>query len=194
MFRHITFMKIIPSFLLLFLFGCSDSKQKSNNQTLDFGSFTIETPNGWTKIKAQGVDSYVGQIAIDNSDTVHFDLGWYSNKLNEYEPTIFDSSMIGSIDTSMVDTSEVIFVKNRNRVDPDQYKKNNVSWDTIDGRKVKIVFPRHSGIGTTGIYIDSLWQSGSDVDRFNLYGDNLKPTNEKLFLQALKTIKFNRTK
>lgn len=152
-------MKIITGLLFLFLIGCYDSKPKSDKQTLDFGSFTIETPNGWTKIKTQGVDSYVGKIAIDNTDTLHFDLGWYSNKLNEYEPTIFDSSMIASIDTSMVDTSEIIFVKNRALVDPDKYKKNNVSWDTIDRRKAKIVFPRQSGVGTTGIYIDSLWQS-----------------------------------
>lgn len=187
-------MKIIPGILFLFLISCTDSKPKSDKQTLDFGSFTIETPNSWTKIKAQGVDSYVGGIAIDNTDTLHFDLGWYSNKLYEYEPTILDSSMIGSIDTSMIDLSEVIFVKNRMRVDPDKYKKNNVSWDTIEGRKAKIVFPRKSGIGTTGIYIDSLWQSGSDIDRFNLYGDNLKPTNEKIFLQALKTLKFHKKK
>ena len=187
-------MKIIPGILFLFLISCTDSKPKSDRQILDFGSFTIQTPNGWTKIKAQGVDSYVGRIAIDNTDTLHFDLGWYSNKLYEYEPTILDSSMIGSIDTSMIDLSEVIFVKNRMRVDPDKYKKNNVSWDTIDGRTAKIVFPRKSGIGTTGIYIDSLWQSGSDIDRFNLYGDNLKPTNEKIFLQALKTLKFHKKK
>ena len=163
-------------------------------QTLDFGSFTIETPNGWTKIKEQGVDSYVGRIAIDNTDTLDFDLGWYSNRLYEYDATIFDSSMINSLDTSMIDTSEVIFVKNRMLVDPDKYRKNNVLWDTIDGRKVKIVYPRQPGIGTTGIYIDSLWQIGSDIDRFNLYGDNLKPTNEKLLLDALKTLKFHRTK
>ncbi|WP_153796271.1 hypothetical protein [Foetidibacter luteolus] len=187
-------MKIISGLLLLLFIGCADKNSKSDKQILDFGSFSIVTPNGWTKIKAQGVDSYVGRIAIDNIDTLHFDLGWYSNKLNEYEPTILDSSMISSIDTSMVDKSEIIFVKNRMRVDPDKYKKNNVSWDTIDGRNAKIVFPRKSGIGTTGIYIDSLWQSGSDVDRFNLYGDNLKPTNEKLFLEALKTLKFHKKK
>ena len=187
-------MKIVTGLLLLFIIGCTDSKPKSDKQILDFGLFTIETPNGWTKIKAQGVDSYVGRIAIDNTDTLDFDLGWYSNKLNEYEPTILDSSMIGSIDTSMIDTNEIIFVKNRMSVDPDKYKKNNVSWDTIDGCKAKIVFPRKSGIGTTGIYIDSLWHSGSDIDRFNLYGDNLKPSNEKLFLEALKTLKFHKTK
>ena len=76
------------------------------------------------------------------------------------------------------------------RVDPDKYRKNNVSWDTIDGRKAKIVYPRQSGIGTTGIYIDSLWVQGSDVDRFNLYGENLKPENEKKVLAALRTLKF----
>ena len=31
------------------------------------------------KIKEQGVDSYVGRIAIDSVDTLEFDLGWYSN-------------------------------------------------------------------------------------------------------------------
>ena len=193
MFREITFMKIIPGLLFFLIIGCTDGKPKSENHTLDFVNFSIETPNSWTKIKAQGVDSYVGRIAIDNIDTLDFDLGWYSNKLNEYVPTILDSNMIGSIDTSMVDISEVIFIKNRMRVDSDKYKKNNVSWDTIDGRKAKIVFPRQLGIGTTGIYIDSLWQSGSGIDKFNLYGDNLKPTNEKLLLQALQTLKFHKT-
>ncbi len=185
-------MKIALGLLLLLMIGCTDTNPKSDKQILDFGAFTIETPNGWTKIKEQGADSYVGRIAIDNDDTLDFDLGWYSNTLNEYEPTILDSSMIGSIDTSMVDVSEVIFVKNRMKIDPDKYKKNNILWDTIDGRKVKIVFPRQTGLGTTGIYIDSLWQSGSDVDRFNLYGVNLKPANEKLFLAALKTMKFHK--
>jgi len=187
-------MKIILGLLLLFGIGCTDSKSKDDKQVLDFGAFTIETPSTWTKVKAQGVDSYVGQIAIDNTDTLYFDLGWYSNKLDEYEPTFLDSSMIDSIDTSMVDTSKVIFVKNRMKVDPDNYKKNNVTWDTIDGRKVKIVFPRQTGIGTTGVYIDSLWQGGSDVDRFNLYGINLKPANEKSFLQVLRTLKFHKNK
>ena len=77
-------------------------------------------------------------------------------------------------------------------VDPDKYRKNNVLWDTIDGRKAKIVYPRKSGIGTTGVYIDSLWVSGSQVDRFNLYGKNLKPGNEKKVLQALRTLKFRK--
>ena len=186
-------MKIIPGLLLFFIISCTDSKPKSDKQTLDFGTFTIETPNGWAKVKVQGIDSYVGQIAIDNADTLHFDLGWYSNTLTEHEPQIVERSWLQHI-ANAGDTSGLIIVDSRKGIDPDKYKKNNISWDTIDGRRAKIVFPRKSGIGTTGIYIDSLWQSGSGNDRFNLYGVNLNPANEKLFLQALKSLKFHKTK
>ena len=192
MFRDFTFMKIIPGLLLLLIIGCTDNKPKADKQTLDFGSFTIVTPNGWTKIKAQGADSYVGRIAIDKTDTLDFDLSWYSNTLTEPEPQIIERSTLRNMD--VLDTTQFIIVDSRKGIDPDKYKKNNVSWDTINERKAKIVFPRKSGIGTTGIYIDSLWQGGSDIDRFNLYGDNLKPANEKSFLQALKTLKFHKTK
>ena len=185
-------MRIVLSVLCCMAVSCAERKTVPDKQVLTFGSFTIETPAGWTKIKARGMDSYVGRIAIDKTDTLDFDLGWYSNTLTEPEPVIWDSSMIGLIDTTFAAENEIIFVKNRMRVDPDKYKKNNISWDTIDGRIAKIVSPRKSGIGTTGIYIDSLWQSGSDADRFNLYGVNLQPANEKMLLQALQTLKFHK--
>jgi hypothetical protein len=184
--------KILAAIIVIKLFACNQPTLKGDTKTMDFGSFTIEAPQSWTAIKEHSVDSYAGRIAIDSTDTLSFDLGWYSNRLYEYDPTILDSSMMADIDTLMVDTSEVIFVKNRMRVDPDKYRKNNVSWDTIDGRKAKIVYPRQSGTGTTGVYIDSLWFSGSDVDRFNLYGENLKPENEKKVLQVLRTLKFRK--
>ena len=184
--------KLLIAIIVIGLSACNQTKRKGGTKTMDFGSFSFETPQSWTAIKEHGADSYVGSIALDDKDTIGFDLGWYSNRLYEYDPTILDSSMMANIDTSMVDTSEVIFVKNRMKVDPDKYRKNNVLWDTIDGRKAKIVYPRKSGVGTTGVYIDSLWVSGSDVDRFNLYGENLKPDNEKKVLQALRTLKFRK--
>jgi len=164
-------MKIITQLLLLFIIGCTDSKSKSDNQILDFGSFKIETPGSWTKVKVKGIDSYVGQIAIDTKDTLYFDLGWYSNTLSE--PLIVDS---------------------RTGIDPDKYRKNQVLSDTIDGRRAKIIFPIQSGYGTTGIYIDSLLKAGSVNDKFNLFGTNLNPANEKVLLQALKTLKFHKPK
>ena len=184
--------KFLRSIIIIGLTFCSPSQRGHDTKILDFGSFTITVPQSWGKIEHQGIDSYVGAIAIDERDTLEFDLGWYSNKLYEDDPTILDSNMISDIDTSMMDTSEVIFVKNRMSVDPDKYRKNNVSWDTIDGRRAKIVYPRISGIGTTGVYIDSLWISGSGVDRFNLYGDNLTPENERKVLKAIETLKFRK--
>lgn len=182
--------RLLTAIIVIGLFACNQSTPKGDTKTMDFGSFTIETPQTWKPIEQKGVDSYVGKIAIDSTDTLSFDLGWYSNKLYEYDQAILDSSMIGSIDTNFVDPSAVIFVRDRMRVDPDKYRKNNVSWDTIDGRKVKIVYPRKSGIGTTGVYFDSLWIQDSGIDRFNLYGENLKPQNEKKVLKALRSLKF----
>jgi hypothetical protein len=143
---------------VIFIFGltaCNHTEPKNDDKILDFGLFTIEAPQSWTKIKEQGIDSYGGRIAIDKQDTLDFDLGWYSDNLYEYDRTILDSNMIKDIDTSRINVNEIIFVKSRMRVDPDKYRKNNVLWDTIDGRKAKIVYPRQSGIGTTGVYIDS---------------------------------------
>jgi hypothetical protein len=154
----------IPVLILIGLFACNQAPPQQNRTTLNFDDFTIETPKSWTQVKQQGVDSYVGRIAIDDKDTLDFDLGWYSNTLYEYDPIILDSDMISSIDTSRENIRDIIFVKKRKLLDPDRYRKNNVRWETIDGRKAKIVYPRQPGTGITGVYIDSLWVRGSDID------------------------------
>lgn len=181
--------KLVVAYLIILLSACNQP-DLADTKVLDFGSFTIEVPQSWETIKETGIDSYVGRIAIDNKDTLDFDLGWYSNKLYESDITILDSSLIHSLDTNMIDINAVIFVKDKHLTDPDKFRKNNVSWDTISGYAAKIVYPRRSGIGITGIYIDSLWASGPAVDRFNLYGENLQPENEKKVLKALRTLKF----
>jgi hypothetical protein len=180
--------------ILTLLFGLIACTQHSTNNTkqLDFGSFTIEAPNNWTPIKQKGIDSYIGLIAIDKKDTLSFDLGWYTDMLYETDITILDSSMIGAIDTNTVDINSILFVKNSSLVDLDKYRKNNISWDSINGFKAKIVSPRKSGIGITGIYIDSVRGSGPYTDRFNLYGTNLTPENEKDLLKVFKTLKFKK--
>jgi hypothetical protein len=184
--------KLLTAIFILGLCACNQTNSKTGTKILDFGLFTIETPQSWTKVNLQGADSYVGDIAIDNKDTIEFDLGMYSNMLYETDPTILDSSFMSHVDTNDRNYHEIIFVGNSRNVDLDNYRKNNVSWDNIDGRKAKIVYPRRSGIGTTGIYIDSLWTSRSGIVHFNLYGENLTPDNERKVLQALRTLKFHK--
>jgi hypothetical protein len=188
----LTMNKLLIAIIVIVIIACSQPQQKDDTNTLDFGNFTIDAPKSWKPIKEKGVDSYVGRIVIDENDTLSFDLGCYSNKLYESVSLALDSSMIDSVDTDVIDMRTLLFVNNGARVNLDKLTKNEVLWDTIDGRKAKVVYPKKSGRGTTGIYIDSLWVRGFDVDKFNLYGEDLKPENEKKVLQALKTIKFKK--
>ena len=183
-----TMKKSLTTIIVIGLNACNQSHPSEQTKTMDFGAFTIKTPHTWKQIKAKGIDSYVGTIAIDDSDILDFDLGWYSNDLTEYqEIKMGDGKMyyISASDTAYSPT--LVDSAHRDRV-----VKSNVSWDTIDGRRAKVLKPIKPGVGTIGIYIDSLWQAGADVDKFNLYGTNLKPQNEKVVLDAFKTLKFHK--
>ena len=83
-------MKTLFILLLISLVACQQTQTKTDKQVLNFGAFTIQAPNSWRHIKQQGIDSYAGRIAIDNHDTLDFDLGWYSNSLSEPEPYIVE--------------------------------------------------------------------------------------------------------
>lgn len=68
----------------MLLWSCHQSTTK-HTKTIDFDAFSIETTISWHQFKERGIDSYVGGIAIDKTETLYFDLGWYSNTLTETE-------------------------------------------------------------------------------------------------------------
>ncbi|MGE8377217.1 MAG: hypothetical protein ACN6PN_02675 [Sphingobacterium sp.] len=175
------------STLTILVVGCIDP---SRTKTMDFGLFTIEVPYKWQQVKQNGIDSYVGAIDVDKTDTLYFDLGMYSNTLTEPNIEVITTQMM---EENATDSSDYIIVKDMPildfDLDADMYRKQNVSWDTIDNRRAKIVFPRISGKGTTGIYIGSLW-GDSSKSRFNLHGADLKTQTEEDLLKAIKTLKF----
>jgi len=176
--------------MLSFIFvTCDNGREKT--KTLDFGRFTIEVPKTWEKVKQRGIDSYVGQIAVDRSDTLNFDLGWYSSDLTERPDYRIDEGKIYLLNQELTkDTLIYEFVGTTDTVDVDDFFKDSVSWTTIDNKKAKLVQPKKSGLGTTGVYIDSLWTAGSGTDKFQINGQNLKSNNERLFLEAIKTLRF----
>ena len=168
--------------LLLSLLTLNSCTKPTKTLTFDF--FTIEVPKTWKAIKNKGIDSYVGQIALDEKDTLSFDLGWYSNELDEFQ----EEDIAGKkYYLSISDTSGNLM----DSLGMEKARQSDVAWDTIDKRRVKIIKPRLSGKGITGLYIDSLWIAGSGVDKFEINGRDLKPENERLFLTALKTLRFN---
>ena len=179
-------MRLPIIFLIFTLSSCGQLKNKAGKHTLDFGSFTIETPDNWTQIEEQiPYDSFVGSIAVDANDTIYFDLGLYSNNLTEYLKMNDGNSTL----FYLKENSSNHIVKG-DSLTIDSLVKSKFIWDIIDHRKAKIVAPKISGIGTTGIYIDSLWKVEDNIDKFNLYGTDLNPVTEKLLLESIKTLKF----
>lgn len=58
-------------------------------QTIDFEDFQVKAPKNWKKLKMNGIDSYVGGLT-DNTDTLHFDFGQWSNTLtDEFEKQLY---------------------------------------------------------------------------------------------------------
>jgi hypothetical protein len=172
--------------LLLLAISCNDVTVKTGRHILDFGSFTIETPDSWKKIENKiPYDAYVGSIAIDNVDTVRFELGWYSPDLAEYTKLNGDDSIFYLKEEN---PNEQLIYGDSLRID--SLIQSRFTWETINKRKAKIVMPKQSGKGTTGVFIDSLWKRGDNVDKFSIYGKNLKLSNEKQLLECIKTLKF----
>ena len=180
-------MRLRLTIILLALLSCTD-KQKGETKTLDFGIFTIDVPATWQQVKANGIDSYVGLMILDKGDTVSFDLGWYSNALDD-ESVYID----GNGDIYLVDNeSNLEFYGKADTIDVEKLKMNKVEWTTIAGKRAKVVKPKQTGNGMTGVYFDSLWTKGSGTDRFQMNGKNLNPDNERRLLEAFETLRFKK--
>lgn len=64
---------------------------------------------------------------------------------------------------------------------------HHISYTAIDGKSAKIVKPKNPGLGTTGVYFDSL---DHQKTRLQMSGDDLSSENQRQFLNAIETIRF----
>lgn len=186
---QVLLLAICLSGLLLCL--CNPEKA-TETKTLNFGEFTITVPSAWQPLNEKGIDSFVGRIALTDGDTISFDLGWYSNPLEEEVPYKVDEKNVYLLDQSKSTSNSRTydFYGRRDTVDVEQFHKNKITWSTIDGRKAKVIEAKLPGDGMTGIYIDSVWRAGSGIDRFQLNGTDLTPANQQALLAAIQTLKF----
>jgi hypothetical protein len=161
---------------------------------LNCGRFEIEVPKTWDTVKQKNIGRYLGQIAIDNTDTLNFELGWYSDDLTERPDYRIEEEGIYLLNEKKSnDTLIYEFVGTKDSIDVKDFYKDSVSWTTIDRRKAILVLPKKSGLGTTGVYIDSLWTVGSEKYQFQINGKNLKMDNQRLFLEAIRTLRFKQS-
>jgi hypothetical protein len=185
-------MRLQVSIILLILLSCN-SKQKSETKTLDFWRFKIDVPVTWHQVNGFGLDSYVGGMMLDYGDTVWFDLGLYSNPLEEeYKFKVEHGDVyLKNEKESTSDSVLYSFYGKVDTIDVEQFKVNKIYWKTIDGKRAKIVQPRQSGNGMTGVYFDRLWSAGSR-EGFQMNGTDLHPDNERQLLKAFETLKFKK--
>lgn len=178
--------------ILILAFGCnSDNELK----LYDFVPFTIEGPSSWKVRNVRGVDSYVKEIITENSDTLYFDYGYYSNPLEEEIHPVFDEFTIKLLTEKGVIEEDSLRAENQRAYEKAILnKKENFEFDTVGGFKAKLVKPIKIGEGVTGIYFDSLRNSSSMemTVKLNFYGIDLNEQDQNDVLRAVKTIKFKK--
>ncbi|MBE9584860.1 hypothetical protein IM792_10415 [Mucilaginibacter sp. JRF] len=180
---------------LVCLSSCFITERGDNSvKTLDFKYFTIEVPESWQQVKARGIDSYVGEIHIDTGTIIRFDLGWYTDPMNEDEDqdrySVHDGSIYLTDSSSTPQHRVSMYFAEANTENLEKVRHNKIKWVTIDNHKAKLIIPKRPGIGTTGVFIDRLWRSGSNNDRFGLRGDRLTGEQQRQLLKAIMTLRF----
>jgi hypothetical protein len=124
---------LFPTFLIVFLISCYHSNN-TEWHTLDFGTFTLRTPPGWSKFNEQGIDSYVGGLT-NGKDSLRFDYGAYSADLGDGDPS---SSHLYARDTinGMLATIQVPKVDGHGVVNMSIPHINNVDRFIIGGHNI----------------------------------------------------------
>lgn len=159
---------------------------------MDFGSFKIQTPKTWNKLKTDAYDSNAGIIITKNSDSIYYDFGPYSSSLEEPSAPIISRQNLKEFlkVNPKIDTSEFIIINdNANHED---FIQSKITYKKIDGYKAKILEPKQVGKGMAGVYIDSIKTGSLGKIRFNLYGTNLKKKSQIELLKAIQTLQFRK--
>jgi hypothetical protein len=180
-------------FILLLILIISSSASKKDRK-LDLHFFSIEIPENWKYIKKRGYDSFVGEIAIDEKDTLTFDYGMYSNSLNEELNLSYskDSVFKEVINEDKKDTLNVYIKKyfaKRDTLNIQELYLTKSNFEIIYNLKAKVVTPKKSGIGLTGVYFEKIKKNDNGI-KLKISGNNLSTQNQLLFLKAIRTIKF----
>ncbi|RZS93146.1 hypothetical protein [Aquimarina brevivitae] len=177
-------MKFKYHFLLSFIIltGCNNSQQ---NKVIDFNSFEITVPRTWNKLDVKGIDSYVGGFSTNSGDSIFFDYGNHTFKM-DLVLKVNDLKEYKKLDSIGFEVNDLIFSKYPN-IDQNQGTFHNeyYMYDSIDNYQAKISAPKIIGNGTTGIYFEGL-PKGKNL---YVYGNNLTDNEHRELLKSFKTIK-----
>ena len=193
----------------------SNLPQKEGWKEIDTGAFSIQVPNEWKYKPEKGLDSFVGIFKTGNDDTLSFDLSGmgYANRLirSPMEYAIRELKWIHLVAQPNINSGEEIKTPMQKAVGerngniyavltyedtviwhqlslPKELSLHNISIDTIGQYSRRIITPKPSGLGITGVYIEDLESSFN----FQMNGKNLTVAEQDNAIMAYKSIKFNR--
>ncbi|UWY26792.1 hypothetical protein N4T20_13795 [Flavobacterium sp. TR2] len=185
---------VISIFGSILIISC---KPKSEFKTIDFVEFEITVPRQWNELKFKGIDSYVGGIITPEKDSLIFDIGRYSSDITEEDfVIIYDKRRYNELNENekklLKKENYLIIDSISQEVDREKYRRQKFVVEKVDCFQAKFITPRKSGLGVTGIYIDSLRGNSKDFTKVRMcfYGYNLKQRTQQQFVNALRTIKF----
>ena len=140
------------------------------------------TPNDSTPTKNEAPTNW--QIVDANSFTLSLPPGWKFNKLQG------DDSYIGEF---VGDGAKLSFDYGwySNPLAEDNDPDHTVTYETIDGYRAKIVVPKVTGTGTTGIYFADLSGEIQKI-RLQISGRDLTKSQQETALKIFRTIKIVR--
>ena len=165
-----------------------------SEKEMDFNAFSMQTPENWIYIKQRGIDSFVGKIALDKNDTLHFDYGLYSSKLEEDLGFTITKDSVFTYEENenkqdTVNRYVQKFYAKRDTLDINKLYKTEYHYEKINNLNAKVVKPKKAGIGMTGVYFENTRANGKGM-RFQISGYNLSEKNQREFLKAVRTLKF----
>lgn len=176
--------------VILALFNSIFFSCKEQEKELKTNSLTMKIPADWRLDTLPGYEAPVSIFIIKSKDTIYYNFGSDSYSFNEYKFVKPDSLKLW-YKSKGFDVSKMIFSE-----DPETdfaqgiFLDEYYYYDTIDNKRVKISLPKKSGKGLTGIYVKQVVDSLS----LSIYGFNLPPEEQNLFLRSIKTIKFDSKK
>jgi hypothetical protein len=124
-------------------------------------------------------------------DAQRMDFGAFSMKVPTgwtYKPQMGIDSLVGIIEANVAEKISFDCGMYSNNLNVDE-SKHNISYMIIDGKGAKVVKPKISGQGFTGVYFENV-KTGTSV-RLVMSGINFTPATEEALLSSIKTLHFN---
>ncbi len=158
----------------------------SNSQIMNCPGFIIQMPSSWRR-SLDTSDADTIQITIDDTDSFTINMRKKSKDIKSYQTLLVENVCI----VETVDEENGGQILDETTFKDSQVWESDIFPDIIEGLNVQCLIPKESGRGAIGVFFESSDSMNDQQFPFSFLGLNLKPENEKIFMEVVRTLKFN---